>query len=235
MKILTISDSHSKHDQIPKEWLIPADVIIHAGDISNMGYLNEIELFCNWFNGLEQYTYKIFCGGNHDFGLAEKPKEVAEILKRYPDIIYLEDSGVEIEGVKIYGSPQTPYFHGWAFNCARNQQDSIRYKKTLIKDYWDKLDNSIDILFTHGPVHGLHDLTPSGEFVGCKDLLDTIVTKLDNCLLHICGHIHMGHGFAYKYGKTFVNASILNERYMLAYKPIIVDFDKETKKAIIIE
>ena len=77
-------------------------------------------------------------------------------------------------------------------------------------------------------------MTMDGQFVGCEDLLNTIVTKLNNSLLHISGHIHGAHGHSYKYGKTFVNASTLNERYMVAYKPIIIDFDKDKKEAIVI-
>ena len=67
MKILTISDTHTKHNQIPLEWLEPADMIIHAGDISSMGYLHEIKNFCYWFSKLDQYKHKIFIAGNHDY------------------------------------------------------------------------------------------------------------------------------------------------------------------------
>ena len=88
-----------------------------------------------------------------------------------------------------------------------------------------------DILCMHTPVYGLVDMTPKGEFVGCEDLLNTIVTKLDNVLLTVSGHIHHSYGFVYKYGKTFVNASTVNERYMVANKPILIEFNKETREA----
>jgi predicted phosphodiesterase len=40
MKITFISDTHSKHHQITKD-LDGGDLLIHAGDISTMGYKHE--------------------------------------------------------------------------------------------------------------------------------------------------------------------------------------------------
>ena len=228
MKIICISDTHSLHDQIPSDWLLnpnnEIDTIIHAGDISNMGYLNEIENFCIWYSQLP-FTNKIFCCGNHDFGFETKPKDVAEILKDYPSITYLQDESVTIDGIKIHCSPQTPYFFNWAFNCARNQQDSITYKKPLITDYWDKLEDDINVLVTHGPPYGIGDFVPykGGEFVGCRDLLDVVSTRLPNLKAFICGHIHYSYGTVYKNNIPFVNASTVNEAYSVVNKPIIIE------------
>ena len=52
MKITFISDTHSKHHQITKD-LPGGDLLIHAGDISTMGYRNEIDNFCRWFDSLD--------------------------------------------------------------------------------------------------------------------------------------------------------------------------------------
>ena len=225
MKIALISDSHGLHHQIPLNWLDnkdnEIDTIIHAGDISNMGYLHEIEDFCKWYDSLN-FANKIFCAGNHDWGFSKKPKEVAEILSNYPSITYLQDNFVIIDGVKIYASPHQPEFYSWAFNLKRGKK---------LQDKWDMINSDTDILVTHGPCYGLCDLTPDGRFVGCEDLLNTIVTKLDNVLLHVSGHIHHSYGFTYKHGKTFVNAATVNERYNIANKPIIIEFNKENREA----
>lgn len=229
MKILCISDTHNRHKQIPEEWLVPADIIIHAGDISGMGYLNEVENFCSWFDSLSKYKHKIFIGGNHDFSLEphrNNHDNAIEIINSYKNIIYLKDGSVVIDGVKIFGSPYQPEFYNWAFNLKRGKE---------LQDKWNTIPLDSDIICTHGPVYGLLDMVPNGEFVGCKDLLNSLVTKLDSCLLHICGHIHCGYGHAYKYGKTFVNASTVNEMYMVTNKPILIDFNKETKEATVIE
>ena len=215
---------------MPLGWLDNKDgeisMIIHAGDISSRGYKQEIIEFLDWYSKLP-FSYKIFTPGNHDFFFEKaKEEEIKELLALYPNVTYLNDSGCEIEGIKIWGSPISPFFFDWAFN---------RYRGKDIQKHWDLIPHDINILCTHTPVYGLCDMTPSGEFVGCEDLLNTVVTKLNDCMLHICGHIHSAHGFAYKHGKTFINTSILNERYMVAYKPIIIEFNKEKKEARIIE
>jgi len=213
MKILTISDTHTKHNQIPLEWLEPADMIIHAGDISSMGSLREIENFCNWFDRLDQYNHKIFIAGNHDWGFQEKPEQVMEIVNSYKTIKYLKDSFVVCDGVKIYGSPWQPEFYNWAFNLKRGAK---------LQEKWDLIPLDTDILITHGPAYGYGDFVPNGENVGCENLLDTIVTKV-NPKVHIAGHIHCGYGESFAHGTHFINAATLNESYMVTNKPIIFE------------
>jgi Icc-related predicted phosphoesterase len=213
MKILTISDTHTKHNQIPLEWLEPADVIIHAGDISSMGSLSEIESFCYWFDNLDQYNHKIFIAGNHDWGFQEKPEQVMEIVNSYKTIKYLKDSSVVCDGVKIYGSPWQPEFYNWAFNLKRGAK---------LQEKWDLIPLDTDILVTHGPAYGYGDFVPNGENVGCSNLLDTIITKV-NPKVHIAGHIHSGYGESFAHGTHFINAATLNESYMVTNKPIIFE------------
>jgi Icc-related predicted phosphoesterase len=48
--------------------------------------------------------------------------------------------------------------------------------------------------------------------------------------IHVCGHIHGGYGQKSMGGIEFLNASVLDDRYEHAHKPIIVEFDTETKE-----
>jgi len=224
MKILCISDTHTKHNKIPKEWLVPADIIIHAGDISNIGDVQDTENFCKWFSSLDQYEHKIFIAGNHDFNFETEDfryLETMNIVKSYKNITYLCDEELILynsednnQPIKIYGSPWQPEFHNWAFNLPKGKK---------LREKWDKIPLDTDILITHGPVHGLLDMAPDGNFCGCEELLDVVTTKLTDLKYHICGHIHCGHGVAYKNNIQFVNASTLNERYEVQYKPIIIE------------
>ena len=214
MKIVCISDTHNKHKQIPEDWFPEGDVIVHAGDISSMGYLHEIEEFCKWYSKMP-YPHKILIAGNHDYGFQTKPNAVKEILDRYPEITYLQDSGTEIQGVKFWGSPWQPEFCDWAFNLKRGPQ---------ILERWKQIPEDTRVLITHGPVQGRCDMVMSGEFVGCEMLEMELHTRL-NVELHVCGHIHSAHGEHHD-GKThFINASILNERYQVQYKPIVYTID----------
>jgi predicted phosphodiesterase len=230
MKILCISDTHTKHLQIPKKYLENLDgnidTIIHAGDMSGRGYKNEIISFLEWYSKLP-FTNKIVIPGNHDFFFEEgKPDDIKELLAQYPNIIYLQDSGVEIDGVKIWGSGITPWFHSWAFN--RLGAD--------IKPHWDMIPLDIDILITHGGPKGIGylNLTMEGKDVGCPYLFDKIC-ELKNLSLFVQGHIHEGYGiFQFADGATFVNASVLNRRYEMQNRPYVITLD-ELKKVISIK
>ena len=90
MKILHLSDTHGLHHQ--------ADVIVHSGDVSNNGTEEEVLDFLNWFIKLP-YRHKIFVTGNHDLCLWD-----AEGIEELPDNVnFLQDKGVEIDGVKFFG------------------------------------------------------------------------------------------------------------------------------------
>ncbi len=211
MKIVLISDTHGLHEKMLYN-LPEADMIIHSGDISNVGSIFEINQFTQWFSKLS-YKYKIFIAGNHDFGF-EKIRKSNEIGISIPHgVIYLEDEMVEIEGLKIYGSPWQPEFHNWAFNLPRNG-DQIKFK-------WDSIPDNTDILITHGPPFESLDITPTNQRVGCELLkirLDDLKPKL-----HVFGHIHDSYGIKYTSDTLFVNASICNEKYQPINKPIVVE------------
>lgn len=64
MKIVFISDTHKQHNKLIN--LPEADMIIHGGDSTNRGKVQELEKFIEWFGALD-YKYKVFIAGNHDF------------------------------------------------------------------------------------------------------------------------------------------------------------------------
>jgi len=217
MKIIGISDTHGKHKLIPKEFLENADglidVIICSGDISEIGYRTEIINFLGWFNNLP-FKHKILIGGNHDFFLENASNEDLTIMfSEYPNVIYLNDSGCEIDGVKFWGSPVQPYFHNWAFNKLG----------TDICKHWNKIPLDTNVLITHGPPEGILDENTRGLSVGCPYLLEKI-GELTNLKLHIFGHIHEGYGSLDNgKGLTFVNASLLDFRYYMTNNPITIE------------
>lgn len=217
MKILCISDTHTKHKLIPSRFIEnvdnSVDTIVHAGDVSSRGYKGEIIDFLKWYNELN-FKNKILIAGNHDFYFEEgKPEDIAAMLAEYPNITYLNDSGVEIDGVKFWGSPVQPWFYNWAFNR----------RGTDICKHWDMIPNDTHVLLTHGPVKNYLDMTQRGESVGCPYLLDKI-SQMSNLKLHVCGHIHEAYGRVdFPEGGVFVNASVLNLRYEMAHYPIQVE------------
>ena len=222
---LCISDSHGKHNYIPKDWLPKADCIIHSGDVSNIGRENEVEDFLEWFSKLP-YSHHVFCAGNHDKIFDLQPSIAKEILAKYHNITYLEDSFVIIDGIKIYGSPITPSFgYGWAFNKNRGEQ---------IKKHWTAISDDTSVLITHGPPYGILDIVPSGEHAGCQDLLNRI-SELKQLKLSIHGHLHGGYGVyktATENNLIIANASVLNDNYVMTNKPLLFEIKEGKTKNI---
>jgi Icc-related predicted phosphoesterase len=207
MKFIAISDTHGLHAQLR---LPKGDVLLHAGDVCSRGTEKEALNFLAWFSE-QDYKYKIFIAGNHDFYFEKN--STALINKIIPEnVIYLCDSGAQIEDINIWGSPVSPWFYNWAFN---------RYRGSDIKKHWDKIPHHTDILITHGPVFGKLDITVQGEQVGCVDLLNR-VEKI-NPKIHLCGHIHEAYGEIKSTKTTFLNASVLDENYRLVNEPMIFD------------
>lgn len=210
MKITFISDTHSKHSKLNIE---ETDILIHSGDCTTMGYTTEVIDFLDWFSK-QKARYKIFIAGNHDWFFQEMPIEnINELLSKYPDVIYLNDSSVEIEGLNIHGSPVQPEFKGWAFNRKRGEE---------IKKHWDMIPDKTDILIVHGPAKGILDLTYRGDSTGCEDLLNKIMEIKPKIFCH--GHIHESYGMEIHDDITFINASsILGQMYDKINKPIVIE------------
>lgn len=220
IKAVCLSDTHGSHLGVK----IPdADWLIHAGDFSSRGGMKDTVDFLNWFN-IHPHKRKIFIAGNHDWLPEKDPGLFQTLLKQYPDLTYLQDTSVVLDGLKVHGSPISPTFYNWAFNRDRGPQ---------IKRHWDMIPDDTDILITHGPAYGYCDIAPNGgpvgitERVGCKHLLDAI--KRVKPRIHLSGHIHYSYGVGTinhdDGSKTMCyNSSVLNEDYIISNKPWIINF-----------
>lgn len=205
-RLVLISDTHGFHQGLA----VPAgDILIHAGDLSLRGALDEVRDFNAWLGRLP-HPHKLVIAGNHDFCFERQPDESAALLTAGH---YLCDSSVALAGLKFYGSPWQPWFFDFAFNLPRGP--ALRAK-------WDQIAAGTDVLITHGPAQGHGDLTARGERAGCQDLLDAV--RRVRPRLHVCGHIHEGYG-ATREGETLcVNASICDVGYSPANAPIVLDW-----------
>ena len=246
MKITHISDTHNKHNQL--NGLLPGgDLLIHSGDISSLGRQSEVERFVKWFNGIDNYTNKIFIAGNHDMtfesevlyrkkaqyfdgttdwdlpAVEGKPDWLKELLgiHLHPNVSYLENSDVTIDGIKIWGSPITPSFgYGWAFNKDRRHD---------INEVWNTIPMDTDIVITHGPIYGYCDKTANtNENVGCEQLYHRL--KEVKPYLHFSGHIHEAYGYKEtNWGYAF-NGCNCNLRYEVYNEPITFDYNFTTRE-----
>lgn len=204
MKIVCISDTHNHHQVL--DGIIPAgDILIHGGDIAIHGSVAEIQEFINWFSQLP-HRYKIFVGGNHD-GALEHSKHLINIPA---DVIYLENQLIEIEGLKIWGSPVSPPYRSFGF-----MWDDLK-RQALYANMPD-----CDILINHSPALDSLDKIIEERHVGCEFLKDAIERVKPR--LVISGHIHEGYGKLEQNGIVYVNASIMTRYYKPLNQPIIVE------------
>lgn len=225
MIITLISDTHGKHNEITQD-LPGGDLLLHAGDISSMGYQHEVQQFCKWFNNVENYDHKIFIAGNHDWGFQNNVEKFMEIVNSYKTVDYIQDETISVgdddKMVNIYGSPWQPEFYNWAFNLPKNGVE--------LAAKWDAIPDNTDILITHGPAFGVLD-TVAGKMwdnLGCQLLTNKI--KSIKPKIHVCGHIHSGYGYYFDGDTHFINASVLNEAYQYTNKPITIDWNQETNE-----
>src|SRR4051812_10429964 len=114
MQLTPISDTHGFRRPLT---LDAGDGLVHAGDLTAQGTRRDAAEFLERF-GMQPFRHKIFIAGNHDFFFEEEaPDRIRDLLP--PGVTYLCDSGIEIAGVRFWGSPITPWFHGWAFGRSR--------------------------------------------------------------------------------------------------------------------
>lgn len=186
MSVVCVSDTHNSQPQLPH-----ADILIHAGDLTQSGSFKEVQNALDWINR-QPHPHKIVVAGNHDLlldltcddrpGARHASEERAKLS--WGDIVYLQDSSTEIvcgnnRKLRIYGSPMSCRHGNWAFQHSRSDGHKI---------WAGKVPQDTDILVTHGSPRAHLDLLN----LGCPSLLAEIWRVKPR--LHVFGHVHEGYG-----------------------------------------
>jgi len=210
MQLVFISDTHDVAT-LGKWGTIPdGDVLIHAGDITPRGKLEQLTKAVKFFEKLP-HKHKVFIAGNHDFCFEKEPA-VSRAIMESAGLVYLENQLVEIDGLKIYGTPHQPWFYDWAFNVMNDKRR---------EDIYSVIPENLDVLITHCPPYGILDRTYRGEPVGCT-VLSTIVAQRKP-KFHCFGHIHESYGVQVQDGVTYINASTCNLSYIAVNPPMVFE------------
>lgn len=207
MIIYALSDMHGRLPKVPE-----CDICIIAGDICPVEN-HKLSYQKEWLNTtfrawLEKVPAKHIVGiaGNHDIIFEEMPEMVPSDLPW----TYLWDEMVEIEGIKIYGTPYQKFFNGWPF---------MRHDWELEK-LWAEMPEC-DIVVCHGPPYGAGDIVRFAGNQGSK----VLARKLEELSIPwcICGHIHENYG-VHQLGNTKVaNVALLDDRYVVTHEPMKID------------
>lgn len=205
MRLILVSDTHCRHRfEVPE-----GDILLHAGGLTGHGSLSDVRRVNRWLEGLP-HRHKVVIAGNHDFCFEREPEAArAEITAAH----YLQDEALELEGIKIYGSPWQPRFCDWAFNLDRGP---------ALARVWARIPEDTDVLITHGPPAGQGDRTFDGRGVGCADLAERL--SIVRPRLHLFGHIHEAFGVTRDEHTTYVNASICDLHYQSVREPVVLDW-----------
>lgn len=205
MKIVAISDLHGHLPQTPD-----CDILLIAGDICptsdhTIAYQRHWlrNKFARWLDR-QPAKHKVGVLGNHDL-VGEREPQTGYMLPWH----YLQDSMVEIMGLKIYGLPWQKRFCDWAFNL--DEQD-------LAKKY-DAIPQC-DVIVSHGPPFGLGDRAPRSEPPGYEDTGCPAFTRRIGEIkpkLVVFGHIHEGAGRWEYEGTTLANVTHLDANYKPVY------------------
>lgn len=238
MKIAVSSDWHGhKPKSEARETIASCDVLLLCGDIFEP--FNSNDKLENYFKELKKTGKRIvMTPGNHDFGIyfAQYPLESVrrdyrvsnckrfpvEYLKEELGIDCLIDETIEIDGIKIHGTPWTPMFCNWAFMLLDNED--------MMKKH-ESIPSNLDILICHGPPldekSKIDSCCPSiytgqPEHLGSKVLFETIGIKQPKWFF--CGHIHSGQHEETIIGNTrCYNVSYLGEDYEPHYPVFVLD------------
>lgn len=213
MRIVVISDTHGKHQQLPE---IRGDVLIHCGDFCDGFRIDEADLsrVDDWFKNLA-FKKIIVVGGNHDFVAQARHRENETVFE---NATYLVDEPLLFEGVNFYGSPWIPDLDGWAYYKSNDQR----------KEMWELIPEQTDVLITHTPPQGILDRPRSGQSVGCSYLRSK--TEEIRPRLHCFGHIHASFGVHQSNQTTYYNASAVDSNFEVRNPPLIFDYELTTAR-----
>ena len=113
VRVVCISDTHSNTTAVPN-----GDVLIHAGDMTNSGTVEDIQAQLDWIASLP-HKEKIVIAGNHDNYFDPKSRKAYDKGKRlnFMSIHYLENRTITLKfkgGRKLnfFGKPGIPQLGG---------------------------------------------------------------------------------------------------------------------------
>lgn len=205
-RFVLISDNHGQTNiKIPD-----GDVLIHCGDFSARGTMEDVIKMNSWMGKITNVRRKILGVGNHD-GFTEKEKTFSKALMTNAELLI--DEPFDINGLSCYATPWQPNYKNWSYNV---ELPLTRY------ELFCRIPNDTELLLCHCPPFGILDKGFKEDHAGDKMLLKRIreLKKLKYCFF---GHLHSSRGIVVQDGITFVNCSVLDDHYKLAHEPIVID------------
>lgn len=205
------------HGELPEALPERVDVLVLVGDLLPDARQEVFwtTKFVPWLKQIKQWTdFIILVAGNHDFLLETSGERWAGSLP--PSVVYLQNSGVVVNGVKFWGMPFICPVPGWAF-----ERDAFH----MMAEY-EKVEEGVDVLLTHQPpVAGTLSRGIRGNEFGSREIAHWI--RLKRPKLVVCGHIHEGYGRGEVDGIPVFNVARMDVEYYPVNKMVVVEIDRE--------
>jgi predicted phosphodiesterase len=183
--------------------LPPADVFLHAGDLTQYGTKEELESVIEWIASLP-YKHKVVIAGNHDIGLDKDCTHRSGLARRAGSYATIEETEILIKSMKerniIYLSPEQPSTEIFIDGCCLRiyglpysplSIGPSAFMRPKVNSAWT-VEGKFDILLSHSPPRGHLDQNKVGDSVGC-DMFRSAIERIRPCVA-VFGHIHEARG-----------------------------------------
>ncbi|KAF2203406.1 Metallo-dependent phosphatase [Delitschia confertaspora ATCC 74209] len=213
VRVVCISDTHEL--TLDEGKLPGGDILIHAGDLTNSGSIQEIQKQVDWLNSLP-HRHVVVIAGNHDTYLDPRTRPSLPEDQRTGSINWQRVHYLQHSSLTLKISPQRPTssssqdpllsssssssspstrtlrLYGAPQIPACGPQSTFAFQYPSDADAWSEtVPANTDILITHTPPKCHLDLTlPDG--LGCKHLM--VEVQRVKPVLHVFGHVHWGAG-----------------------------------------
>jgi Icc-related predicted phosphoesterase len=228
VRILILSDTHNldylpekKLEELRKRCVLPVDVVIHCGDITDTGSIDELRKAFAALGAIDA-ELRLVIAGNHEWTLDRlccvsnggsqyyiDPQEAAAWADNY-DVTLLSEgthsftlrSGANFT---VYASPYTPTWFGsnsaaWGFQYRPghdrfNPEETVHPMAKSTGTLQSIIQPGTDIVITHGPPKYIRDFSSYSRFAasdGCQYLRHAICRVKPK--LHCFGHMHRAYG-----------------------------------------
>lgn len=191
VRVVCISDTHSLHDTIS----VPqGDILVHAGDLTNGGTVEELQAAIDWLKRLP-HREKVVVAGNHDSWLDERVRkylqEDDDKVLNWGDIHYLQNSTVSLtlnsRTIVLHGIPQIPTLDP----SPPSPSNLHAFQSPPSSTHpFPPPPASTDILLSHSPALHHNDNFPYS--LGSTHLLRTL-WRIKPALF-VSGHVHASPG-----------------------------------------
>ncbi|KAG9254533.1 Metallo-dependent phosphatase-like protein [Emericellopsis atlantica] len=226
VRIVCISDTHN--DDCTQS-LPDGDLLVHAGDMTDDGTMEELRVAYEWIAALP-HKIKLVIAGNHDVGLdPDHSKFLPEALALFTSeaaaasgVHYVDRVSARLnDTISAYGNPTQPDFlassYAFTYPPYPSQQATAAWASAPTDP-----SSSCALWITHGGPLGHLDWIPIPPLRGCEVQARAVARARP--VLAVFGHFHSSHGVEVVTWKPGVDEAARTDSLVKDGAPCLLDF-----------